>query len=53
MVAALLAIVGIPWLVHSKGPEAVTGWRGMVSTSLTVRVLADTVALALPPNVKG
>ena len=31
IVAALLAIVGIPWLVHSKGPEAVTGWRGMVS----------------------
>ena len=29
--AALLAVVIIPWLVHSRGSEAVPGWRGMVN----------------------
>ena len=29
--AALMAIIGVPWLVHSRGSEAVPGWRGMVN----------------------
>ena len=29
--AALIAVVGIPWLVHSRGSESVAGWPGLVS----------------------
>lgn len=31
VIAALLAMVGVPWLIHSQGSEAVPGWRGMVN----------------------
>lgn len=29
--AALIAAVGIPWLIHSRGSESVSGWPAMVN----------------------
>jgi hypothetical protein len=29
--AAIVAIIGIPWLVHSRGSDSVPGWSGFVS----------------------